>query len=69
MPPTSTPTVKLPMAAAQAEGDGADAAALFTWLTQLKAEEDAEDEPSRYASPPCYLAEFSDLDSANHTAK
>ncbi len=55
--------------AAQAEEDGAGADALFTWLTQLKTEENAEDELSRYASPPCYLAEFSDLEGADHTAK
>lgn len=67
MTPTSKPTVK-PSVATQVEEDGADAGALFNWLTQLKTEESAEDEPSHYASPPCYLAEFAE-DFADHSSE
>ncbi|MDI1315344.1 hypothetical protein [Prosthecobacter sp.] len=49
--------------------------ALLAWLPLLaKAEElevleKEEVEPLRYASPPCYLAEFPDEDSTAHTTK
>ena len=68
MQPTSAPTAKPSVHASQADENGAGADALFTWLTQLKAEENAEDDPSRYASPPCYLAEFSE-DFEDHPAR
>ncbi len=64
-PTSSTPTEQPP----QEDEEGVSAGALFTWLTHLKAVEGAEDEPSRYASPPCYLAEFSAEDSADHSAE
>jgi hypothetical protein len=57
---------------AEVKSDAANTEALFAWLPLLaKAEEmkDVEDVPLRYASPPCYLAEFSDEDSADHTTK
>lgn len=62
------------MNAPQAEetGDAANTDALFAWLPLLaKAEEmeNVEDEPVRYASPPCYLAEFSDAECTDHAAK
>jgi hypothetical protein len=58
-PTSSIPTEQPSHAAAQADSEDVSAGALFTWLSQLKAAEDAEEEPARYASPPCYLAEFS----------
>ncbi|WP_395746185.1 hypothetical protein [Prosthecobacter sp.] len=75
MPASTTPSIpastgRLSKAAAQAETDSAGADVLFTWLqTQLRAAKDAEDEPARYASPPCYLAEFSAEDDAGDSAQ
>lgn len=45
------------------------AAALSAGVRLLSKTEDTEDEPLRYASPPCYLAEFSDADCAAPAAK
>ncbi|MCF7788307.1 MAG: hypothetical protein K9N47_19445 [Prosthecobacter sp.] len=42
--------------------DGVGEDALFAWLPLLAKAEDMEEEPLRYSSPPCYLAEFSDVD-------
>lgn len=49
------------------EGPGADA--LLAQLAHLAKEQELEDEPASYASPPCYLAEFSDAGLADHPAK
>lgn len=46
-----------------------DAASLLAWLPHLAKAQDTEDEPTGYASPPCYLAQFSDVDFAEETAK
>lgn len=57
------------MAGASSGPDDLRSDVLLAWLSQLKAMESAEEEPTPYASPPCYLAEFSDADFADHTAQ
>jgi hypothetical protein len=49
------------------EGTGAEA--LLAWLPHLAQAQEIEDEPASFASPPCYLAQFSDVDFADETAK
>jgi hypothetical protein len=49
--------------------DGPNADALLAWLHLLRKAEEAEDELPPYASPPCYLAEFSAADLSDHPAK
>jgi len=39
-----------------------DATAMFSWLSKLNDAQVAEEIPPSHASPPCYLAEFDDLD-------
>ena len=48
------------------ESTGAEA--LLAWLPHLAKAQETEDEPASFASPPCYLAQFSDADFANETA-
>ena len=48
--------------------DGVGADSLFAWLPLLAKAEDTEEEPARYSSPPCYLAEFPEADLADHAA-
>lgn len=50
----------------EAQSTAADTEALFASLAKA---EEMEDEPVRYASPPCYLAEFSDAERTEHAAK
>jgi hypothetical protein len=54
---------------AEEKSNAANTHALHVSLPLLAKAEEREDVPLRYASPPCYLAEFSDEDSADHTAK
>ncbi len=49
------------------ESTGAET--LLAWLPHLANAQEIEDEPASFASPPCYLAQFSDADFADETAK
>ncbi|MHB1081827.1 MAG: hypothetical protein ACYC67_20730 [Prosthecobacter sp.] len=49
------------------EGTGAEP--LLAWLPVLAKAQELEDEPESFASPPCYLAHFSDAGFADETAK
>ncbi len=61
-----TPTDVTP---AKSESEATGAEALLAWLPHLAKAQEIEDEPASFASPPCYLAQFSDADSADETAK
>ncbi len=61
-----SPTVLTP---AESASEDTDAEALLTWLPHLAQAQEIEDEPASFASPPCYLAQFSDADFADETAK
>lgn len=49
--------------------EGLVADALLSQLAHLAKEQEIEDEPASYASPPCYLAQFSNADFADETAQ
>lgn len=59
----------LPPSADEPEAPDTDAAPLLAWLPALSQAEPPEDEPTRYASPPCYLAEFFDADGTDSFAE
>lgn len=63
---TPSPTDVTPPESAS-EDTGAEA--LLAWLPHLAKAQEIEDEPAGFASPPCYLAQFSDADFADETAK
>lgn len=63
---TPSPTDVTP---AESEPESTGAEALLAWLPHLAQAQDLEDEPASFASPPCYLAQFSDADFADETDK
>ena len=63
---TPSPTDVTPAESAP-EDTGAEA--LLAWLPHLAKAQEIEDEPASFASPPCYLAQFSDADLTDETAK
>lgn len=54
---------------AESTSEATGAEPLLAWLPVLAKAQELEDEPERFASPPCYLAQFSDADFADETAK
>ncbi|WP_397382841.1 hypothetical protein [Prosthecobacter sp.] len=62
----SSPTDLTP---AESASEDTGAEALLAWLPDLAQAQEIEDEPASFASPPCYLAQFSDADFADETAK
>jgi hypothetical protein len=65
MKPRSATDVKTAESASEETG----AESLLAWLPHLAKAQESEDEPVGFASPPCYLAEFSDVDFTDKTAK
>ncbi|WP_395732831.1 hypothetical protein [Prosthecobacter sp.] len=61
-----SPTAVTP---AESTSEDAGAKALLAWLPHLAKAQEIEDEPASFASPPCYLAQFADVDFADETAK
>lgn len=62
----NSPTDETP---AESKPVGAGAEHLLAWLPHLAQAQEIEDEPVAFASPPCYLARFSDADCADETAQ
>lgn len=56
-------------APAETAPEATGAEPLLDWLPVLAKAQELEDEPESFASPPCYLAQFSDADFADETAK
>lgn len=54
---------------AESTPEGTGAETLLAWLPHLAKAQEIEDEPASFASPPCYLAQFSDADFADEIAK
>ena len=54
---------------AESASEDTGAEALLAWLPHLAKAQEIEEEPASFASPPCYLAQFSDADFADETAK
>lgn len=54
---------------AESAPEATGAEALLAWLPQLAKAQEIEDETASFASPPCYLAQFSDADFADEAAQ
>jgi len=54
---------------AESISEDTGAEALLAWLPHLAKAQEIEEEPAGFASPPCYLAQFADVDFADETAK
>ncbi|MCX6850390.1 MAG: hypothetical protein NTY98_15835 [Verrucomicrobia bacterium] len=63
------PSSPIDVTPAESEPESTSAEALLTWLPHLAKAQEIEDEPAGFASPPCYLAQFSDADFADETAQ
>lgn len=57
------------VAPAESTPEAAGAEDLLAWLPHLAKAEELEEEPASYASPPCYLAQFSNAGFADETAQ